>query len=193
MTTRRVVNLEDRYYLNVDVLAAQEFDRLGVVAPEGGVVERREPVLVLGIDSCPRLGQDLYGGRLSPALSFQVPLIGLVSPVPVPEDRYIHTRVFVLGTSKLNKWRSRNTTGRFIWSCNWVGLTLIWMFHLIAQLLSPFYQLVVSSSKIGQKVEHQKYKSTHYPTRVHDRDQMNHLSPCICNFTEGCSIKSVFV
>ena len=34
------------------------------------------------------------------------------------------------------------------------------MFHLLAHLLSPFWQIVVSLSKIGQTEEHKKSKST---------------------------------
>ena len=70
-------------HLDVDVVAAQELDRLRVVSPECRVVERGEAVLVLGVDVGPRPGQDLDGRRLSPPLSSQVTLVRLVGPVPV--------------------------------------------------------------------------------------------------------------
>ena len=45
---------------------------------------------------------------------------------------------------------------RFIWSCTSVGLTSIWMFLLLAQMLSPFSQIPVnvSPSKISLTAEH---------------------------------------
>ena len=95
--------MANHHHLNFDVVAPQELDRLGVVAPEGGVVERGEAVLVLGVDVGPRPGQDLDGRRLSPALSLQVPLIGLVSAVPVAEERSINAwQFFALFTCKLD-------------------------------------------------------------------------------------------
>ena len=37
----------------------------------------------------------------------------------------------------------------------WVGLTLIWMYDLPAQLLSPFCQIpIISPGRKGQAVEH---------------------------------------
>ena len=42
----------------------------------------------------------------------------------------------------------------------WVGLTLISVFHHLAQLPSRFCQSPISPSRVGQTVEHSKSKST---------------------------------
>ena len=42
----------------------------------------------------------------------------------------------------------------------WVGFTLIWVFHHLAQLPSRFCQIPISPGRIGQTVEHSKFKST---------------------------------
>ena len=53
-------------------------------------------------------------------------------------------------------------TGLFICNKTWVGLTLIWKFHTLAQLRSRFCQI---PSRIGQTVEQLKSKSTHSRTQ----------------------------
>ena len=42
----------------------------------------------------------------------------------------------------------------------WVGLTLISVFHHIDQLPSRFCQIPISPRRVGQTVEHSKFKST---------------------------------
>ena len=43
---------------------------------------------------------------------------------------------------------------------SWVGLTLISVFHHLAQLPSRFCQIPITPSRVGQTVEHSKSKST---------------------------------
>ena len=54
----------------------------------------------------------------------------------------------------------RVCTGCPICSWTWVGLTLIWVLHLLAQLPSRFCRIPISPSRIGHAVEHSKFKST---------------------------------
>ena len=70
-------------YLNVDTVAVEQLDCLGVVSPERGVVERRESVPVLGVDAGARPRQHLDGRRQAATLPLGVPLVGLVGTVPV--------------------------------------------------------------------------------------------------------------
>ena len=42
---------------------------------------------------------------------------------------------------------------------HWVGLTVIWMFHLLVQLPSGFRQIPISPGRTGQTVEHSEFKS----------------------------------
>ena len=53
-------------------------------------------------------------------------------------------------------------------SNTWVGLTLIWMFHLLAHLPSRLWQIPISPSRIGQTVEHSKFKSAQPSPRAHE-------------------------
>ena len=52
------------------------------------------------------------------------------------------------------------STGCPKWAETWVGLTLISVFHHLAQLPSQFFQIPISLSWVGQAVEHSKSKST---------------------------------
>ena len=51
-------------------------------------------------------------------------------------------------------------TGCRIRLFTWVGLTLISLFHHLPQLYSRFCQIPIRPGRIGQTVEHSKYKST---------------------------------
>ena len=50
------------------------------------------------------------------------------------------------------------SAGWLICPKTWVGLTLIWVFHRLAQLHSHFCQIPISPGRIGQTVEHPKSK-----------------------------------
>ena len=53
-----------------------------------------------------------------------------------------------------------NSTGWFICFETWAGLTLIWVFHYLAQLHSHFCRIPISLSRTGQRVKQLKSKST---------------------------------
>ena len=61
-------------------------------------------------------------------------------------------------TKSYRPYFSRSSTGCPICSCTWVGLTLIRVFHHLAQLPSHFCQISISPGRTGQT--HSKFKST---------------------------------
>ena len=74
----------------------------------------------------------------------------------------------------------RHSTGCPLSSWNWVGLTLILVFH---HLPSRFCQIPISPRRIGQTVEHTKYKSTRPSPRADGTpyNSSNFTIPTLCN------------
>ena len=54
--------------------------------------------------------------------------------------------------------RYRSSTGYSICSYTWIVLTLIWVFHRLAQQPSHFSQIPISPGRIWQTVENSKFK-----------------------------------
>ena len=63
-------------------------------------------------------------------------------------------------TKSYRPYFSRSSTGCPICSCTWVGLTLIRVFHHLAQLPSHFWQIPIIQGRIGQTIEQSKFKSS---------------------------------